>query len=183
MLLSKYKNEVRIIDMDAITVKDIIFILLAVAGLTGVSIYSVYKAMMKAVAGAVAEKTMLLAKELHYRTMATTKAHVGYVYWNNYMKTKDRKDLDGAIDLSERAYVDYASQLNEQEPDNEELICWIKNNLAYYLAERQNLKAALPGDDVLAQQFAKYAYDRISKYPKDRGTYTDTYRFVQKQFP
>lgn len=164
-------------------IKDIILISLAVAGLTGVSLYSIYKLMLKAVANAVAEKTMLLAKELHYRTMATTKAHVGYVYWNNYMKTKDRKDLDGAIDISERAYEDYASQLNEQEPDNEELICWIKNNLAYYLAERQKLKAALPGDDVLAQQFAKYVHDRIYKYPKERGTYTDTYRFVQKQFP
>jgi hypothetical protein len=64
----------------------------------------------------------------------------------------------------------------------DQLICWIKNNLAYYLAERQKLKAALPGDDVLAQQFAKYAYDRISKYPKGRGHYTDTYRFVQEQF-
>lgn len=163
-------------------IKDIILISLAVAGLTGVSLYSIYKLMLKAVANAVAEKTMLLAKELHYRTMATTKGHVGYAYWNNYMKTKDRKDLDLAIDITERAYKDYASQLNEQEPDNEELICWIKNNFAYYLAERQKLKAALPGDDVLAQQFAKYAYDRIYKYPKDRGTYTDTYRFVQKQF-
>lgn len=163
-------------------IKDIIVIALAIAGLTGVSLYSMYKFMTKVVE----DNLKSFVEELNNNTMAAIKARIyGYGCWMDYKRGNNIQDLNEAITKTLEAYENHAQKLDEKKSSNEELICWIKNNLAYYLAERHrvNPAAALPGDGDPARKFAEYPYERIDKYPKNAEKFVDTYRFVQKQFP
>ena len=153
-------------------IKDIILISLAVAGLVGAVAY-------KIITGTLERRLLSRVHELQYRTMATTKTHVGHTYWKNFKKFADITDLDLAIDLSEEAYKDYASHLNEKEPDNEKLICWIKNNLAYYYAERGKLE-----DGAKARRYAEYIFERSDKFESSfEADLNSTYKYVQRRFP
>ena len=173
---------------DVITITDIIIICIGVAGLTGVSIYSIYKFMLKVVSENVNRNLMPFTKELHIRAMINTKINFSCICWNNYRQAKDRgvlnealEELNRAIDIMMKACKSF-SELNKKDQDNEVLICAVSNNLAYYLAERKKCGKAVKGDGQLAYKCAKYAYDKIVKYPEDREAYADTYEFVQEQF-
>ena len=96
---------------------------------------------------------------------------------------RDIWKLNQAIETTELGYDRYISELDEQERESELLICWIKNNLAYYYAERRKFEAAKPGDAVTAQKFVKYVHNRIDKYPEEEEDWIHTYKFVQQQFP
>ena len=165
--------------MDAIieygSIRDIILISLAVVSLVGAAIY-------KIMSKTIERHIRSVIEELTYSTKAYTKLHVGYAYWRFFEKTKDIEDLELAIRLTNSAYTDYAQKLNEKKSDNEVLISKLANNLAHYLAERQKCGKAARGDAAQALQLAAYAYSKIHKYPKYKGEYTDTYKFVHKQF-
>lgn len=160
--------------------RDIIAILLAVTGIVG---YAIYITMSKLIE----ERIKTYTEELHARSLATTKMHVGFSNWNDYEKKKHRdkksklRILKNAIFNTKIAYQ-YSLKLDGENRDNEYVILLIKNNLAYYLAERKRLGEAKEGDDVFALELIQYVYDRIYKFPTLRGTYLDTYRFVKKQF-
>nr|QNO55984.1 hypothetical protein KICHMFME_00008 [Methanosarcinales archaeon ANME-1 ERB7]QNT35760.1 hypothetical protein MCFLDGBP_00008 [uncultured Methanosarcinales archaeon] len=65
---------------------------------------------------------------------------------------------------------------------NEYVILLIKNNLAYYLAERKRLGEGKEGDDIFCLELIQNVYERIYKFPNLRSTYLDSYIFVKKQF-
>ena len=102
---------------------------------------------------------------------------------NPHIYKKDIWKLDQAIKATRRGYDLYVSELDEQERESERLICLAKNNLAYYYAERQKFVTVTSGEKKLAQDFAKYIYDRIDRYPEEAENWIDTYKFVQQQFP
>jgi amino acid transporter len=160
--------------------RDIIVILLAVTGIVGYAIYSFMSKLIE-------ERIKTYTEELHYRSLATMKMHVGFSYWKDYIKKKHRdkesklKILKLAISKTKIAHQ-YSLKLNGKNIDNEFEICRVKNNLAYYLAERNRLGEAEKGDDVFALELIQYVYDRIYKFPKLRNTTLDTYQFVKKQF-
>jgi hypothetical protein len=99
---------------------------------------------------------------------------------------KDIWMLEQAIDTTEHGYKNYACQLeNERDKkdlDSEFLICKIKNNLAYYYAEREKIGAAESGDKSQAQQFIKYVYERMDKYLEKKNHWSDDRDFVIDQF-
>jgi len=150
--------------------------MLAIAGIMGGAIY-------KIISKTVEEDMMSLARAQHHITLATVNLIDSLKDWTDYQATNNFNKLNQTIERTEEAYDLHATHLDDQVPETEKLICWIKNNLAYYLAERKKLGKALPGDDALAKQCAKYSYDRIHKYPENSDSWADTYQFVQKQFP
>lgn len=105
--------------------------------------------------------------------------HLGYLFWEKYKRT-DKEELqyrDLAIDITEHG-LRYMSELPEKERENEELLCTIKNNLAYYLAERNEAK-----DKELAKDYVEYIRKRIQKYPAEKAAWLDTCNFVRQRYP
>ena len=139
------------------------------------------------------KKVTLAAKTEMNKNITLSLLSNGNNYWDEYYLTKDdtkadTKDdwkLNQAIKITDRALRHYAMELDEEEGNRVWLICKLKNNLAYFYAEKQRLGKATPTDKTLAQQFAEYIYERIDKYPKDnreREGWIDTHNFVQHQF-
>jgi hypothetical protein len=225
--------------MDAVTgyeiFRDLLIILLSVAGVTGTIIYLILSEAIK-------RKGTLAAKRESYKALVRYHISCGYDYWRVYDHmehlfsmdgvsetdlnkgifpkefknmletevipltdpiTEEKKvifvvreeegkshiylrdiwKLDQAIETTALGCDRYISELDEREEDSELLICWIINNLAYYYAERQRFGAASSGDEAIARNFAKYIYDRIHKYPEGKEAWSQTYHFVQQQFP
>jgi hypothetical protein len=161
--------------------RDLIGILLAVIGIVG---YAIYITMTKLIE----KRVKTYTEALHNRSLAAMKMQVGFSYWIDYKKKKHR-DKKSKLDTLKKNVIfntkiayQYSSKLDEENMDDEYVILLIKNNLAYYLAERKRLGEAEEGDDVFALELIQYVYDRIYKFPILRGTYLDTYRFVKKQF-
>lgn len=105
--------------------------------------------------------------------------HLGYVFWEKY-KPRDKETLqyrDLAIDITEQG-LRYMSELPEKERENEELLCTIKNNLAFYLAARNKAK-----DKPLAKDYVEYILKRIQQYPAHKAAWLDTCDFVRRQYP
>lgn len=103
---------------------------------------------------------------------------------------RDIMVLNRAIETTKLGYNNYAGRL-EEEPENEwleqkqggkSLICQIRNNLAYYYAERHRFGKAEPNDAADAQEFAEYVNKEKHKYPEYILTYSETYEFVNKEF-
>ena len=103
-------------------------------------------------------------------------------FWRDYKATGKIEYLDRAIERTRVAYDKYASKLDKKETENGELIYWIKNNWAYYLAEKQKCKVSQKGDEDLALNYAKEAYEKIGEFPEHAEAWSDTYKFVRKQF-
>lgn len=159
--------------------RDILGIILTAIAI-GVAIFGTLAYLMlrqtlqaQATAAAKTEMTRGCARLLNY---------IGYVYWIDYTAKKIPYEyLKQAIELTELAYTEHAKKLIEHE--NELLICSIKNNLAYYIAERQKFpKHARPEDKKIAQEHATYIYSRLSKFPEQREAWWDTCQHVLKQF-
>lgn len=100
---------------------------------------------------------------------------------------KDIWMLTRAIVVTENGYERYACLLedimNKKDRDSELLICRIKNNLAYYYAERKKFEKHELDDADMARQFADYVNARRDNYPNYSLSYWRTYNFVNKQFP
>lgn len=87
--------------------------------------------------------------------------------------------MDRAINITERALKVY-NELPEGEAkkrENEKYYYLIKNNLAYYFAERNK-----PEDADIAKDYAEYIRKGFSKYPEEREAWQETYRFVYQQY-
>jgi hypothetical protein len=151
--------------------RDLLIIVLAIATLFvtsfGVLIYGLLSRRLKMVARGEAEEEML-------KQRAYSLATIGYSYWHNYRNSKNPEYLKLAIALTERAL----SECHKLKKEDEALICMIKNNLAYYLAEDGRLEYRQK-----ALEYAKYIYDRIDKYPSAKAQWLDTYNYVRQRFP
>ena len=162
--------------------RDILTLLLAVLAVaSAVAITVMYAVLSEALKRGV---TLAAKTEMH-KAIVSSYISMGHLYWKEYHDTKSDSKLNQAIEITERANDKYARELDEQDRESEWLICWIKNNLAYYYAEKQKLGSATLGDKASAQEFVKYVCDRIEKCPKsrkERNDWVDTYKFVRKQF-
>jgi hypothetical protein len=114
-----------------------------------------------------------------YRMGANMLVDIGFVYWGDYQISKNNKFLEHAIRLTERAYSDYGSYLDESDSKNELLVCQIKNNLAYYYAKRLKIE-----DGAKARQYAEDILAKSHNFETlKRQQMLDTYKYVQRQFP
>lgn len=94
----------------------------------------------------------------------------------------DSKDyLELAINYSRRA-AEYLDRLPEEK--YEESKCALRNNVAFYLAKKEELGRRVGmGDRELARAYAEYIYKRVLKYPQHREAWIDTWTEVKSQFP
>ena len=93
----------------------------------------------------------------------------GYSLWQSGF-------LDEAIRLTREAIEEYASGLSEKEPENEELIGDISNNLASYFAQAKR-------EEGLARGYASYIHSISHKFPRNRETWEKTCQEVSEAFP
>jgi len=147
--------------------------LAVIAAVITLYVAMVYKLLSKTLrdeARSEAEKVML-------KLGAKTLIYIGYVYWEDYVISREETYLKIAIDVTEDAYNDFAKYLEESE--YEYLICKLKNNLAYYYAARGRLE-----DGAKARQYAEYILDKSPKFDSSfKADIIDTYRYVQRRFP
>ena len=103
------------------------------------------------------------------RWIARLATSTGYSLWKSGF-------LDEAIRLTREAIEEYASGLSEKEPENEELIGNISNNLASYFAQAKR-------EEGLARGYASYIHSISHKFPKNRETWEKTCQEVSEAFP
>lgn len=152
-------------------VATIAVLFVAIIAASGLGIFCILSTRIQKQATSAAQTEML-------KTTTALQSDIGWSYWINYQITKDPQCLDMAIQLAQAALTK-ADDLDKRQPENELNICNFNNNLAYYLAERQR-----PEDKEVARAYAKYIYERLSKFPeKDHKAWVDTYKFVLKRFP
>lgn len=114
-----------------------------------------------------------------YRMGANMLVDIGFTHWGDYLISKNSQYLEHAIRLTERAYSDYGIHLDESDLKNDLLVCQIKNNLAYYYAERLKIE-----DGAKARQYAEDILAKSHKFETlKRNEMIDTYKYVQRQFP
>jgi len=112
-----------------------------------------------------------------------------YLFWRQYKRLKDagnpeRFFLDLAIEVTKEAWFGYGIYLDDKERDVEEIICIIKNNLAYYVAEKKATWQPVSDEDrKLAQEFANYIETRITKHPAHAEQWVETIDFVNRHLP
>lgn len=101
---------------------------------------------------------------------------------------RDIRKVNQAIETTKLGYDRYVKKLEKQEQEwleqiqGGDLICQIRNNLAYYYAERKKFEKDKDGDKSLALYFADYVNTHRHNYPKYYSSYGRTYTFVQAQF-
>jgi len=115
-------------------------------------------------------------KKLNFE-VSNVQADTAHTFYIHYENTQNRKYLDRAIDLNTQTYASHARFLDLKSPDNEKLVCWLRNNLAYYLAERRNV-----ADEKLAKEHAEFIIQRGVEQAKWWPRFKDTYDFVYKQY-
>jgi len=158
--------------------KDILTIVLAVlaVGITviGYGIYLILSERLKTESASTARiETQIGSIRLFIQS--------GFTFWRSYDNSRKRQKqyLEMAIELTEIA-LSYFSKLPDDEAgkrENDKLLCQIKNNLAYYYAERNRT-----ADGDLAKEYVEYIHERLSKYSDLREAWQDTYEFVHQQY-
>ena len=115
------------------------------------------------------------------RGAARLYTHLGFIFWKHYESDRsETHDLELAITMTERAHA-YISELPEavvKNRENDLLLCTIRNNIAYYLAERK-----LQEDKPLAREYSEYLRNKVKEYRENRTDWLDTCDFVDSQYP
>lgn len=156
--------------------KDTLTIVLTVLAILVALIgYGVYQAL----SGRLKNESASISRVVMTRGSARLFTHLGYVFWGEYKQPhkEDRQYLNVAIALTEHG-LRYMNELPEEERENEILLCTLKNNLAYYFADRKD-----PKDKELARDYVEYIRKRIQKYATHRTEWLDTCNFVKQQYP
>ena len=155
--------------------RDILTLLLGVAAAAaGVTYAVIYTSLTKRVNSA--------AKAEMNKAIANFLLAIGFNYWEEHDNASDKWKLLQAINITKSA-LRYTRKLDERERDSKWIICKLKNNLAYFYAEKQKQKfgTITPDEKDSAQRYVKYIYGRIDKCPKDnqeRKDWLDTRKFV-----
>jgi len=162
--------------------RDLLTIILAIAGVSiaagGYLGYRYVSAVFRRDVDSAIEQARALARMDTHRVNAYVFASTGYAFWHTYDAMKQASFLEEAIRFTETAYTHHAAKLDEQQPENQRLICDIRNNLGYYLAERKK-----PEDKALARDCAEYIIRKIPTYPDASQTWQGTYNFIMQQYP
>lgn len=159
--------------------QDVLGIVLAITaigiGTAGYAIYLILSGRLKNESAEAARTESLKGSTLMF-------LHSGFVFWVTYDKQqiKDIHHIEMAIYLTERA-LRFFNEIPTGEAKNRgynELLCKIKNNLAYYYAERKK-----PEDRNTAREFADYLRHKSTEYFENRENWTETCNFVKQQYP
>ncbi len=146
--------------------KDTLIIVLTFAAITiavlGAAVYVIVSQRLEAEAG----KRIRDESRRWITRLATS---VGYSLWKQNFP-------DEAIRLTEEAHDKWAYALAEKEPENQNLIGSIRNNLAYYYSQTGQKRE-------FARGYAAYIHRISHKFPKHRETWEETYREVLAAFP
>ena len=162
--------------------RDLLTIILAIAGVSiaagGYLGYRVVSVLFQRQIDAAIERARALARTDTHQVNAYVFATTGYAFWRTYAATEQISFLEEAIRFTEMAYTRHAARLDERQPENQRLICDIRNNLGYYLAARKK-----PEDRALARYCAEYIANKITAHPDVADTWQDTYDFIMQQYP
>lgn len=113
------------------------------------------------------------------RTTAKLYTYMGLLRWRDFERItpSDPRYREDAIDVTEKAH-EYASALDEHDPRNEWIIAAVRNNLAWYLADRRR-----PQDRDKARGYAQYIHVRSQNFPEEREEWERTYEEVMRVYP
>lgn len=146
--------------------KDTLIIVLTLAAIAiavlGAAVYAIVSQRIEAEAG----KRISDESRRWITRLATS---VGYSLWQLGFR-------DEAIRLTEEAHDKWAYALAEKEPENQELIGSIRNNLAYYYSQTNQKRD-------FAWGYAAYIHKISHKFPKHREIWEGTCREVLATFP
>jgi len=176
---------------------DLITIILALAGAIGFVVFRLISREVESQLREALREDERVLREGQIYTRVESMANTGLSFYEQYRTLSGLKDyiknkkktpseidpmryLNRAIERTTSA-LELAEELDEKK--YERIICICKNNLAYYLAERQKKGKAQPGDKELAKKYAEYVRERMDKYPRLVASLADTCEFVKQQFP
>ena len=103
---------------------------------------------------------------------------LGQSTWNHYTISANSAFREEAIFLATHAHDQFVSLLDISNPANERLMCDLRNNLGYYLAERQGAD-----DAELSRQCAAFLRDHLAGYPSEAANWSETIGFIENRFP
>jgi hypothetical protein len=154
--------------------------IIAIIGIIAAIFVTVYAELVYVILSRKIKKVARLEVEKEKNRMgANMLVDMGFTYWGNYQISGNSKYLNDAIRITEAAYSNYGIHLDESDLKNELLVCQIKNNLAWYYAERGK-----EDDGAKARQYADDILDKSPKFETlRREEMIDTYKYVQKKFP
>lgn len=158
--------------------RDLLVVVLTIAGLFitlgGVLTYRILVERLETKAVSAAEQKTLIEIS---KCLATVYRHIGYVHWVGWGSPKKDAYLIHAIKLTEIAST-HADELDENVPEREEIICMIRNNLAYFYATRGKIE-----DVKKAREYASYIERRAPKHNKYAIDWYLTSAFVKAKHP
>jgi len=113
-----------------------------------------------------------------YRAIVRGHINQAYFLWQQFQHTREEFLLEHAINVNRQAY-DQAQSLKEERPDNELILCSIRNNLGYYLATKREPTS----DDMLeARSLADYLETKVNSYPEEGIDWRDTIAYIRRRF-
>ncbi len=165
--------------------KDVLQTVLAIAALAIAAFgYGTYKILSSQI-----EERVRRNMDSQYRlTMAYHRTSFAFVFWRLYedaekQSTTAKVYLDVAIDHTRRAFYDHVVDLNHDDPKVEQLICEIRNNLAYYISEKQRWFGPIaPEERAECLGFVDWLEGRVNGYPQRAHDYRDTIDTVRRRF-
>lgn len=159
--------------------KDLLAIILSIATIfIAVVGYGVYRILEKNIED-LAKKLM---DQTYLRALATTIMRLGYTFWESYEADRRRNiNLKHAIELTNHAN-EHVVNLDETKKENQRLICKVRNNLAYYLAELCRLGIGTDVDRNLALDHAEYVFGKKEIFAgEELEQIIHTYNYVRQQ--
>lgn len=165
--------------------KDVLQTVLAIAALAIAAFgYGTYKILSSQIEERVRRNT-----DIQYRlTMAYHRTSFAFVFWRLYEDAEKQSTtanvyLDVAIDHTRRALDDHVVDMNQDDPEVEQLICEIRNNLAYYISEKHRYFGHIaPEERAECLGFVDWLEGRVNRYPQRALDYRDTIDTVRRRF-
>jgi hypothetical protein len=124
------------------------------------------------------EETSLEAEEISSYLFAHIYTPISYLHWFNWRSTEDSRNLDSAIEFAQKAFERYERFIDEYDPKSILLVCFIRNNWGYFLAERGREE-----DRELALSSAEYLRENLYRFPERAVTWRDTINFIESRYP
>lgn len=160
---------------------DLLTIILTIIGISvSIGFFGVYKFLAREIQ----RKALAIAKVQIQMAKATLYIDHGYMYWTDYEVSNSEdeikaKYLDQAIAETKKGLeiIQYLNVDTNNLISKEEILCYAMNNLSFYYFTQSNYEQE-NGNKKLAEEYAKYVYDKIIMFPEYREEWTDTYNKV-----
>lgn len=112
------------------------------------------------------------------RAVLKSMINQGFLLWEQSKYTGESFYLKQAIDVSKEA-SSIASQLDESIPENEEALCTLRNNWAWYLMQVEEITES---EKRQVRWFADYIEQRLGRF-ESHDSWIDTIIVVREKFP